>query len=104
MADMTRERSYYTAIVDELAEEYAVVYRLEHLRDRTVPIEHGELVKQLSKTSQKDDGFNDNGSAVADELARIGVLRPRQDKRWDVPDVYRYGYGIKRKGGVARPR
>lgn len=90
--------------VDELAEEYVVVYRLEHLRDRIVPIEHAELVKRLSKASHKDDGFSDNGSAVADELARIGVLRPRENKRWDVPDVYRYGYGIKRKGGVARPR
>jgi hypothetical protein len=90
--------------VDELAEEYEVVYRLEHLRERIVPIDHNELVRRLSKPSPKDDGFEHNGSAVADELARIGVLRSREGKRWDVPDVYRYGYGIKRKGGVARPR
>lgn len=90
--------------VDELAEEHIVVYRLESLRDRIVPIDHSELIKRLSKPSQKDDGFQDNGAAVADELARIGVLRARDNKRWDVPDIYRYGYGIKRKGGVARPR
>lgn len=90
--------------VDELAEEHMVVYRLNHLRERIVPIDHSDLVKRLSNPSQKDDGFEDNGSAVADELARIGVLREREGKRWDVPDIYRYGYGIKRKGGVARPR
>ncbi|HKQ71693.1 MAG TPA: hypothetical protein VJT73_20255 [Polyangiaceae bacterium] len=90
--------------VDELAEEHVVVYRLGHLRDRIVPIDHSELVKRLSMSSQKEDGFEDNGSAVADELARLGVLREREGRRWDVPDIYRYGYGIKRKGGVVRPR
>jgi len=88
--------------VDELAEEHVVVYRLEALEGIMVPIGHAKLVARLSKPSAQDFYGND-GEAVAEELARIGVLREREGKRWDVPDIYRYGYGIKRKGSTARP-
>jgi hypothetical protein len=90
--------------VDELGEEHAIVYRLRALEGTVVPIDHATLVARLSQRSNRDDSFGDDGEAVATELARIGVLRERERRRWDVPDIYRYGYGIKRKGGVARPR
>lgn len=38
-----------------------------------------------------------------DKLVRIGVLSMRPRDRIDVPDIYRYGFQIKRKGGVAHP-
>jgi hypothetical protein len=41
---------------------------------------------------------------VLDELVRLGVVAIRPDGRVDVPDIYRSGFGILRKGGVARPR
>jgi hypothetical protein len=40
--------------------------------------------------------------SVAAEL--IGVLTGRKDGRVDLPDIYRYGLGVKRRGGVSRPR
>ena len=43
-----------------------------------------------------------NGAAVLDELKRIGVVSVRDDGRIDVPDIYREGFGIKRKGGTKR--
>lgn len=90
--------------VDELAEEHVVVYRLDALDGLIVPVERPKLVERLARATKREDGFGDDGEAVVEELERIGVLRPRENGRWDVPDIYRYGYGIKRKGGVARPK
>ena len=49
-------------------------------------------------------GLTTDGRAVLDELVRLGVIAIRSDGRVDVPDIYRFGFGILRKGGVARPR
>lgn len=89
----------------ELAEEHPVVQRLEQLRDVVLLASRRALVTRLSQASaHADDGYGADGDAVFDELVRIGVLKIRPDGRIDVPDIYRFGYGIKRKGGVARPR
>ena len=59
-----------------------------------------EVVKALA-TQKLEDGFHDDAEGAFEELLRIGVLADR-DGRIDVPDVYRYGFGIKRKGGTRR--
>ena len=67
--------------------------------------ERKTIVARLSEAIGKNrDGFGDDGERALEELVQLGVLRIRDDGRIDVPDLYRYGYGIKRKGGVARPR
>jgi hypothetical protein len=33
---------------------------------------------------------------------RVGVVTMRDDGRVDVPDLYRHGFGMKRKGGAGR--
>lgn len=88
--------------VRELAEEYPVVQRLELLRGLILMADHGDVAARLS--TARDDGFGTDGEAVLDELMRLGVAKQREDNRIDIPDLYRYGYGIKRKGGVARPK
>lgn len=91
--------------VEELKEEHYVVDRLEGLRGLTVMTERKTIVARLSEAIGKNrDGFGDDGERALEELVQLGVLRIRDDGRIDVPDLYRYGYGIKRKGGVARPR
>ncbi len=91
--------------VAELAEEHRVVRRLENLRGMVLLASRRELVARLRKTAtREEDGFGDDGEAVFEELVRLGVLKVRPDGRVDIPDIYRYGFGIKRKGGVARPR
>lgn len=98
------------ARVTELHEEYPFVARLEHLRGKTMLMERRHVVAALAKgavgteATREGDGFGHDGGAVFDELRRIGVLEVRDDGRIDVPDIYRYGYGIKRKGGAKRPR
>lgn len=91
--------------VEELKEEHYVVDRLEGLRGLTVMTERKTIVARLSQAIGRNrDGFGDDGERALEELVQLGVLRIRDAGRIDVPDLYRYGYGIKRKGGVARPR
>jgi hypothetical protein len=89
--DETSERR-----VAELKEEHQIVERLSRLRGAVVLLARRQVVKKL------DDAGD--GEAVFRELVNLGVLSVRADGRIDVPDLYRYGYGIKRKGGVARPK
>lgn len=96
------------ARVREVAEEYPPVQRLEHLRGQQVLMERDFIVSRLDRPAEGDKAQRTlPGSAVFDELVRLGVLVVRDDRygggRVDVPDLYRYGYGILRKGGVARP-
>lgn len=94
------------ARVSELQEEHRVVQRLGSLRGMTLLGERDIFIRALRErpTEGLDDGFEADGAAVFDELVRLGALKLRPDGRVDVPDLYRFGFGIKRKGGVARPR
>jgi hypothetical protein len=88
--------------VAEIGEEYPLVKRLENLRDLQVMLDPAVVAEQLGKPTEIGEKEMP-GEAVMEELRRLGVLSVRRDGRIDVPDIYRYGYGIKRKGGVARP-
>lgn len=88
----------------ELAEEHKVVRRVESLRGLVLLARRDTVIQRLSMRPPVDDGFDDDGVAAFDELERIGVLKTREDGRVDMPDIYRFGFGIKRKGGEARPR
>lgn len=91
--------------VTELAKEHKVVGRLENLKDLIVMADRSEVEARLSQPAKGfDDELGTDGEAACEALLRLGVLKVREDRRIDVPDLYRYGYGIKRKGGVARPK
>lgn len=90
---------------NEVAEEQPVVRRLERLRDVVLLADRRTIVDRLrDPVPAAEDGFGADGDAAFEELVRLGVLETRPDGRVDVPDIYRFGFGIKRKGGVARPR
>ncbi len=89
----------------ELEQEHLVVNRIENLKGLVLLAKRREVVARLgTPRPHTDDSFGTDGEAVLDELVSLGVLRIRDDGRIDVPDIYRFGFGIKRKGGVARPR
>jgi hypothetical protein len=90
--------------VNELREEYLFVGRLANLREKAMLMERKEVVRLLAQPGADADGFGKDGESVIEELLRIGVFETRSDGRIDVPDIYRYGYGIKRRGGAAAPR
>jgi len=87
--------------VAELKEDFPVVGRLEGLRGENLFLPRREVVRALSRV-RVADGFEGDPNAAFEELQRIGVVADRGGGRIDVPDVYRYGFGILRKGGVRR--
>lgn len=93
------------ARVSEIREEYPLVNRLENLRGQSVMIDRSLVISRVAQRVEGESGgLSVEGEAVFDELVRLGVLKVRPDGRIDVPDIYRAGFGIKRKGGVARPK
>ncbi len=90
--------------VKELEEEHPVVRRLRNLSGLVLMLDRDVVEERLAQHAPGEDGgFGDDGRRVTEELIGIGVLRVRPDGRIDVPDLYRYGFDIKRKGGVRRP-
>ncbi|MBI4602121.1 MAG: hypothetical protein HY721_09190 [Planctomycetes bacterium] len=91
--------------VSEVAEEYPLVRRLANFKGMQVLLDRDGVIECLSDPVEGDGapGVRD-GPEVLAELLRLGVLKVRPDGRIDVPDIYRYGFGIKRKGGVVRPK
>lgn len=89
----------------EIKEEYGLVMRLENLRGLSVMLDPKIAVARLGQAvPEEQEGLSTNGEAVLEELIRLGVVSRRSDGRIDVPDIYRSGFGILRKGGVARPK
>lgn len=85
--------------VGEIQEEYLLVKKIEMLKGLKVPALYKEVRDRL--------GGNQEADGILHELLRLGVLAERQSDKFqkiDVPDIYRYGYGILRKGGVKRPK
>jgi hypothetical protein len=89
--------------VNELKEEFPVVGRLESLHGKTVMLDRKAALKALSAETSTPDGLGTDGEEVLRILIELGVMSERPDRRIDVPDIYRYGFGILRKGGVKRP-
>ncbi len=91
----------------EVAEEYEFVNRLENLRDEQVLLERKRVLEGLSQPRPDERNSAPPAGAIFEELLRLGILIVRDDRyglgRIDVPDIYRYGFGILRKGGVKRP-
>jgi hypothetical protein len=100
LADTSKAR------VAELSTEFPIVRRLERLRDKVVVLREEEVVAVLGSPIDSTDLDTTDGSIVLDRLVELGVLVRRTTSDGlpgvDVPDLFREGYGIKRKGGAAR--
>lgn len=87
----------------ELQDERAdVVERLERLRGKFVPLREADLAWQIfigPGGTASLPGEEQPGYALT-ELERLGVIMQRSDGRYDVPDLYRLGFEIKRHGGT----
>lgn len=91
--------------VSEIREEYPLVQRIENLRGLTVPLPRQQVLQRLDEPAAREEKQEGPpGKTVLEELIRLGVLSVRPDDRIDVPDIYRFGYKILRKGGVRRPK
>jgi len=97
--------------IAELQEEYTWIRTLEkNLVGMTVPIERNKLKTEIMSASDWK-AFpkhlaeqQKRGDYLIDYLVSLGILRVTADNRIHVPDIYLFGFGMKRKGGIRRPR
>jgi hypothetical protein len=94
---------------NEVAQEYPLVVRLENLSGQHVLLERALVVAKLAQPIPNEQpGLSRDGELVLEELVDLGILSIREIREKpgeiDVPDIYRYGYKIKRKGGVSSPK
>lgn len=101
--------------VQEMAEDYPWVPDvLSALNGMNVPSEFEAVQEQWKKifpfgakeitTTRLPAQHIDRGwDGVREDLQRLGLLETKRDGRIDMPDLYRVGFGLGRKGGV-KPR
>lgn len=104
--------------VVEITEDHPWVKPLlEAARNLTVPCEPSELMSRWSPADLPRGGGSKlpprrfttdmragDPEALIDDLAALAVLYRTEDGRLNLPDIFRVGFGIKRKGGVKPPR
>lgn len=106
--------------VAEVAEDLPWVRAaMEPLAGRQVPIDReaivsawldSELSSRLRRYSEETNESDtrtgprstDNYDDIIDELIEIGIITKRASGKLDLPDVYRIGFDLGRKGGVPR--
>lgn len=99
--------------VDEVAEDYPWVKSvLEVLEDLNVPIEFSFIkerwqakftdgVSSISNNARLPAQHqNQNWEGIKDDLQSLGMLETKRDNRIDMPDLYRVGFKLGRRGGV----
>lgn len=101
--------------VQEMAEDYPWVPDvLSALSGMNVPVEFDAVQEKWRENFPRGaQGINsarlpaqhvDHGwDGVREDLQRLGLLETKRDGRIDMPDLYRVGFGLGRKGGV-KPR
>lgn len=110
--------------INEVKEDYPWVGPLlEALKGATVPLTVGELTARwtencikssLEAAQQKqrlpprrycsDPNRKGDMEALVDDLVELAVIYRTEDSRINMPDIFRVGFGIKRKGGVKPAR
>jgi hypothetical protein len=101
--------------VQEMAEDYPWVPDvLSTLSGMNVPVEFDAVQEKweerfpaglhsIHSTGLPAQHVDRGWAGVRDDLQRLGLLETRRDGRLDMPDLYRVGFGLGRKGGV-KPR
>lgn len=101
--------------VQEMAEDYPWVPDvLSALSGMNVPIEFDAVKEKweekfpagaqgISAARLPAQHAGRGWDGIREDLQRLGLLEPKKDGRIDMPDLYRVGFGLGRKGGV-KPR
>jgi hypothetical protein len=98
--------------VSEMAEDYRWVRKfLEALQGLNVPCEFEQILVRWEEAFPNGPGtanteylpaqhIERGWLGVSDDLIRLGILERKKDGRIDMPDLYRVGFSLGRKGGV----
>jgi hypothetical protein len=97
--------------VTEISEDHAWIGMvMDPLKDLVIPCEFSELKqrwksdktidKMMASSSGLPSRIDDGAAGLKQDLIDIGVLELMADGRINMPDVYRVGFGLRRKGGL----
>lgn len=98
--------------VDEVREDYVwVPHYLKTLGGLNVPCEYAQILERWTEAYPGGPGdapsrrlppqhLERGWGGIRDDLNRLGVFDLKKDGRIDMPDLYRVGFGLGRKGGV----
>jgi hypothetical protein len=98
--------------IDEMAEDYPWVRDLcEPLQNLNVPVEFSDIQDRWDRRYPLGPGSitskrlppqdqSQGWIGIQKELIRLGVFTEMRDGRINMPDLYRVGFGLGRKGGV----
>lgn len=94
-----------TIRADEIREDVPWAHdAMSLLKDLLVPCTKTALLNawgQAELLNKGIQGLPPDYKAVLEELQRTGILKVLPDQRINIPDVYRLGFGLRRKGGFA---
>jgi len=98
--------------VQEVAEDYPWVPDvLSELKGMNVPCEYAEVrsrweekfpngPQSIASSRLPAQHIERGWGGLRDDLQRLGLIETKKDDRIDMPDLYRVGFGLGRKGGV----
>jgi hypothetical protein len=96
--------------IKELAqEEYPWLDSLKTtLRGLEVPMARDKFLEAVQSTRWSEKPEKQPPATKPEEilqyLLQLGVLENRSDGRINMPEIYLYGFNVKRRGGVKRPK
>jgi len=91
--------------IDELQEEYLWLTDLRPvLRDKLVPVEQKMMLEWLESVEWRTSPPVSGAKAQIELLLKLGIFRRTKNERLHVPDIYLFGFELKRKGGIPRPQ
>jgi hypothetical protein len=93
--------------IRELQEEYPWLESLKmSLVNLRAPMPQGiflEAVKSTRWSPEKQPPVT-NPEGILQYLLQLGIVESRSDGRINIPEIYLYGFQVKRKGGLKRPQ
>ena len=99
--------------IRELQEEYPWLESLKmslEKEDLTAPMPKENFlaaIKSTKWTPEKSPPItkpNTNPEGILQYLLQLGIVESRSDGRINMPEIYLYGFKVKRKGGIKRPK
>ncbi len=98
-----------TIRAEEIQEDLPWAHKaMQLLEDLTVPCASSKVHAAWQKgnlfTQQGLLGLPGNREGAMEELRQMGIFKVLADDRINIPDVYRLGFGLRRKGGFAPRR
>jgi hypothetical protein len=89
----------------ELKEEYPWLEDLKtSLKNLNAPMPKETFLEAVQSTIWSKTPPANNPEEILNYLLQIGLVESRSDGRINMPEIYLYGFQVKRKGGVKRPK